>query len=375
MRVSSGVVDLDELLGGLILGDNVVWSVDDSDAITAFEDAFVQEGLRQGVPCQYVTATQSPDETKRRFDGAVTVLDARPRQAFADPLLLERTLVSSARDTPGRVMIEGLEALVRRLGPGRALGFFGRVCPQLFDLGAIAYWRVPRKATGAEFLDDVRKVTQCVVEIAGEQLRVLKAEGHRLGVQGQIARIEHEPGIAPRLHREPLLGRLSEGLRRIREERHLTQTEMARLAGISASAISQAESGRRGLSLETVVTLSEQLRVSLDDILEHQPEADYVLARRDRVGTTAATTPLLDDPSAGLRAYLVHLGPGERSGPDIPHKTVELVVVAAGLVQLDLGTATPVMRAGDAVLATRIPVIGWRNLLSEPARLFWILRD
>ncbi len=52
-----------------------------------------------------------------------------------------------------------------------------------------------------------------------------------------------------------------------------------------------------------------------------------------------------------------------------------MVVMAHGLVQIDLGSATPVLRAGDAVLATKVAVIGWRNLSAEPARLFWILRD
>jgi len=84
---------------------------------------------------------------------------------------------------------------------------------------------------------------------------------------------------------------------------------------------------------------------------------------------------LLDDDSAGLRAYLVQLGPGQRGTPPVPHKGVELILMATGLVQADLGTATPVLRAGDAVLATRASVLGWRNLLGEPARLFWIIRD
>jgi len=42
---------------------------------------------------------------------------------------------------------------------------------------------------------------------------------------------------------------------------------------------------------------------------------------------------------------------------------------------IDLGTTTPVLRAGDAVLATQDAVAGWRNLQAEPAVLFWILRD
>jgi hypothetical protein len=35
----------------------------------------------------------------------------------------------------------------------------------------------------------------------------------------------------------------------------------------------------------------------------------------------------------------------------------------------------PSVAAGDAVLATRASVAGWRNLIGEPARLFWIVRD
>ena len=115
--------------------------------------------------------------------------------------------------------------------------------------------------------------------------------------------------------------------------------------------------------------------VGLDDLLAVQTNDDYVLARRDRMGTSRGHVALLDDPAAGLRAYLVQLGPGEGGAPPVHHKGVELIVVAGGLIQADLGTASPVLRTGDAVLATRASVAGWRNLLAEPARLFWIIRD
>ena len=86
-------------------------------------------------------------------------------------------------------------------------------------------------------------------------------------------------------------------------------------------------------------------------------------------------TPLLDDPKPGLRAYLVHLGPGESGSPELLHKGAELILVASGLVQLTIGSDTPVMRAGDAALATTVAISGWRNLVNSPALLFWVLRD
>jgi quercetin dioxygenase-like cupin family protein len=147
------------------------------------------------------------------------------------------------------------------------------------------------------------------------------------------------------------------------------------MAGVSASAISQAEAGRRGLSLDTVITLSERLQVSIDDFLALRRDTNYVLARRERASTNEGITALLDDSDAGLRAYLVSLPPGAAGSPPTTHKGVELIVVASGLVQLDLGSDTPVMRAGDAILVPRVAIRSWRNLTADPARLFWVLRD
>ncbi|HEX2154715.1 MAG TPA: cupin domain-containing protein [Acidimicrobiia bacterium] len=141
------------------------------------------------------------------------------------------------------------------------------------------------------------------------------------------------------------------------------------------SAISQAEAGHRGLGVETLLTLSEALAVSLDDLFGHSPDTGYVLARRDRIPPRRGIVALLDDPSAGLRAHLITLGPGEAGGPPVVHKGAELIMVSIGLVQIELNEEAPVMRAGDALLVTRDAISGWRNFLPEPARLFWIVRD
>jgi quercetin dioxygenase-like cupin family protein len=57
------------------------------------------------------------------------------------------------------------------------------------------------------------------------------------------------------------------------------------------------------------------------------------------------------------------------------HKGTEMLLVSSGLVQVHVGSETPVVRAGDAILATDAAVTGWRNLTTEPAQLFWIVRD
>jgi transcriptional regulator with XRE-family HTH domain len=373
-RLTSGVEDFDELMDGLILGDNVVWVTESSDVVARFEDALLVEALRRGQRCIYATAGSDPARLATRLDPAVTVLDARPRGRFAEANSLELAIVDAAGGTPpGCVVVEGLERLARRWGAARAAAFFSRVCPRLFDLGALAYWRAPRKDLGNAFIDQITHVTQCVLEVGDDHLKVVKAEGRPAAIQGQLLRLRLEEEEI-HLEDERAVGRVGRGLERLRRERNLTQTDLARLLDITPSAISQAEAGRRGLSLDTLLTLSDRVGVSLDQLLSPGETTDYVLARHQR-GTTATMSALLDDPKAGLRAYLVRLGPGEVAGPDIAHKGLELVLVASGLVQLTIGSYTPVMRAGDAALATRVPVSSWRNLVHKPALLFWVLRD
>jgi transcriptional regulator with XRE-family HTH domain len=373
-RVPSGVPDLDGLLGGLILGDNVVWVLDDVKVVQRMEDAMLDEAVERGEGCFYVTTGPDPAKLAARLGPAVTVFDARPRGPYGDAAVLETAIIEGARSRPpGYVVVDGLAQLSRRWGAAKAIAFFSRVCPRLFDLGAIAYWRAPRAELGRAFIEQITNVTQCVLEVAEGHLRVVKAEGRSASVQGRLLRLEDREGVL-RLEDERALGRLGRGLERVRRERNLHQSDLARLAGVTPSAISQAESGRRGLSLDTLLQLSERLGMGLDELLASAPTGGYVLARHPRTPAEPITA-LLDDPKAGLRAYLVRLGPGETGAPEFLHKGAELVLVANGLVQLTIGDDTPVLRAGDVALATTVAVSGWRNLMNGPALLFWVLRD
>ncbi|HEX7167337.1 MAG TPA: XRE family transcriptional regulator [Acidimicrobiales bacterium] len=367
--MSSGIDDLDAVLGGLIAGDNVVWTGGDDSVHHELQRRLFR--ANRSAPAKvFVTTDDPPAFVKQRTGAGVTILDARRGQSHADPVVLERAVLD--RGSPGAlVVIDNLDAYVRRLRGPRALGLFTRICPQLFDAGAICYWR--SGAPSRPILDGVRSVTQCVLDVSDGHLRVLKAEG-RHGVQGRIFRLRVDDGRI-RVDHERALGRLAEGLRQLRSARGLSQSEVARAAGVSPSAVSQAEAGHRGLGLDTVVAIAEGFGISIDELLGTAPDPGYVIARRDRSSSRRGLIALLDDPLAGLRAYLVSLGPGDSGEPPAPHKGPELVVVASGLVQIDLGAETPVVRAGDAALATTVPVRGWRNLLPAPARLFWIPRD
>jgi transcriptional regulator with XRE-family HTH domain len=363
-RISSGIDALDRVLDGLVAGDNLVWVADDPTFHDHLERAFLSDGSGPRVLVLLDGETDLPP--------GVEVLDGRRGQPNADPMELERSIIAIGSKPGARLVIRSLDSLTERLGVERTVGFFTRTCPRLFDLGAIAYWRATRHGSG-RVLDAVQRVTQCVLEVSADRMRILKAEG-RPGRTGQIFQVDlgHD---RMQLTEVRAASRLAEGLRRLRTERGLTQTEVARLAGVSPSAISQAESGHRGLGLDTLLVLGDALGVGLDDLLGRSPDPGYVLARRDRIPARRGMVALLDDPTAGLRAHLISLGPGEAGGPPVVHKGAELIMVSAGVVQIQLATESPVMRTGDALLVTRDAISGWRNLLPEPARLFWIVRD
>jgi len=53
--ISSGVPSLDEVIQGFRLGDNIVWQVDDLDDYSYYAEKFINQGIRDGRRCLYVS--------------------------------------------------------------------------------------------------------------------------------------------------------------------------------------------------------------------------------------------------------------------------------------------------------------------------------
>src|SRR5215210_3480827 len=99
-RVSSGVADVDALLGGLIVGDNVVWVLEETEVVRHLEDAMLAEAVARSEGCFYVTAGGDPVKLAARLGPGVTVLDARPRGRYGDAAVLETAIIEGARSKP-----------------------------------------------------------------------------------------------------------------------------------------------------------------------------------------------------------------------------------------------------------------------------------
>jgi transcriptional regulator with XRE-family HTH domain len=371
---ATGVLALDAALGGLFWGDNVVFQVAEGASAEPFYRAVVRS--QAAYDRRLFVRLQEDSASYPGFD----VLDARPGGRLAQPAPLLTAVFERCQGAERALLLfDGLDVMAARWGSDVAARFFATCCPQLLELGAIAYWFMTAADEHVALRRTVEEITQCVFLLDQDRLRVAKAEGRPPGVEGSVFRCSQADDGLPVLTSAPIVARIGTALRAARLQRNLSQSDLARIAGVSASAISQAERGQRGLSLETVLQLSTGLNVTLDELLRGEVATGYRLGRGRysprRKADDSDPIALLDDREAGMRAYVVRL-PRRGSGqPHIAHKGTELVAVASGLVQVLLQTGRPVLRTGETLLVDDTPITGWRNLGVGDATLFWILRD
>src|SRR5262249_21962669 len=324
----------------------------------------------------YAVFASDPDEVQKRWPW-VEILDARKGTPIANPrALLDAVRRFCLKEPRPLLLFDSLESLSHRWGMRNTTDFFGRCCPMLLDLGAIAYWSVPGANQYRTMHREIEQITQCILVVGDGRLRIGKAEGRPPGVQGQMFRFSITNGT-PKLQPAQAAARVGAALRAYRLRRELSQSDLARLAGVSPSAISQVERGERGLSLETLLALAARLNITLDELLGGEVTPDYRIGRRHGLSNSpeASVTPLLDDAEAGMRAYLVTLPRSAVVQAPFSHKGSELVGVVTGLGQVLGGSGRPVLRRGETLLAARRGIDAWRNVGDGDAQCLWVLRD
>jgi len=362
-RVSTGLEALDEVLGGLYWGDNVVWQLD-----------------RVSVePFYRAIASSEVFDTKTVVSvGAAVNTYGVPGLGIIDaggPADLLREIHRLCHPRRHRLLLfESLDSMVRAWGPAGTREFFARCCPMLLEVGAIAYWTMSARETPSTVQDAVQAVTQCVLRVDERSIRVIKAEGRDDIVRGSVMHWHEEAG-RPVLAPPELVDRVAASLRAVRRVRKLSQHDLGALAGITASAISQAERAERGLSLATLVRLSAALDVSIDDLVRGEDRGVYRIGRRTddpQRGLDHSLT-LLGGADADLRIDLVHLDARESRSLNEARAGTGIVAVASGLVQVKVADQTPAVRHGEVLVADSGQFDGLRNLGQSEAVLFWIV--
>jgi transcriptional regulator with XRE-family HTH domain len=264
--------------------------------------------------------------------------------------------------------------MVKAWGANATRGFFARCCPLLLEASAIAYWTMSAYRTPDAVRDTVRAVTQCILRVDERSVRVTKAEGRDERVTGSVLHL-HTDGGRQVLEHANINGRVAASLRALRRARELSQHDLAQLAGVTPSAISQAERAERGLSLTTVVRLSGALGITIDDLLRGEDPNVYRIGRRieDPQHASEQTMTLIGGDDSELRIDLVQLSPREAGAPGERLRGSGIVAVATGLVSVEIGGQTPAVRHGEVLVVDSERVEGWRNIGYGEAMLFWIV--
>ena len=163
-RVSTGLDALDEVLGGLYWGDNVVWRLDRAP-LEPFYRA--------------IASTSGTFETR----AAVSVGNAVntygvPGLAIMDAGWARRLLHEIRRicRPKGRrlFLFESLDSMVRSWGAAGTREFFARCCPLLLDAGAISYWTMSARDTPACCRETVHAVAHCMLHVDERSVRVVR---------------------------------------------------------------------------------------------------------------------------------------------------------------------------------------------------------
>lgn len=116
---------------------------------------------------------------------------------------------------------------------------------------------------------------------------------------------------------DPLSQAIGLRLRGLREERNLTQWDVARAAGIERGSLANLEGGRLKVGLRTLVTLASYFGVSLDYLVHGHDASDDHMPPRSKVAilwgwlTDAQRDELLVQISSLVRA---NVGAAQRSG-------------------------------------------------------------
>jgi len=279
---TTGIPEVDTVIGGVLSGDNLVWEIDSGVAGDHFIARFVMACEQSGIPVVYVSFNRSPQTIAAKYarlmsPGRFLLIDCfssgkgnsdemflkffddPARNAVhapvhiadpSDPSRLEQALIEAGTRSghAANYVFDSLTGMLDLWGDeNRVVRLFGHLCPRLYDLSALAYWLIETEAHSETFLAKVRHITQVIIEVslAGGQraLTVHKAAGRNAAIgvpqpldleEGALA----QEGEAKGVRGLDLLTRRGEELRRTYRVDSIVGGSAAvrRLLGLAATA-------------------------------------------------------------------------------------------------------------------------------------------
>jgi transcriptional regulator with XRE-family HTH domain len=275
-------------------------------------------------------------------------------------------------------------------GEENLLKFYSHSCPRLYELNTIAYWIAEKGAHSQRLKANINRIAQVAIDLSLKRgktsITVVKAEKRDISIlsesflywsKGLDVKFDSERRTTSQID-------LGNRLKSIRSKRGLSQTELAKLVGVTPSTISQIESNQIYPSLPALIKMAEILSAKVSSffgekdnssdrvIFSHSQASDFQFPGLSK-GTIKgkALTPADFDTKA--EPYLIEI-PSDKSLAShfFAHKGEEMGYLLSGKLQLKLRNELYTAQTGDVIYLTTEMPSEWKNPGPDPASLLWI---
>jgi quercetin dioxygenase-like cupin family protein len=171
-------------------------------------------------------------------------------------------------------------------------------------------------------------------------------------------------------------------IKRTREDQNITLRGLAKKLGISASFLSQVESGKASPSLATLKSISDSLSTTIGNLIGegHKVEDNPVIKASERKYVQEISKGInmylltSRDPNKQMEPLLFKLKEGATSGhSSYKHFGQEFVLVLKGAVQITLNDASYLLKKGDSIYFNSNVPHAFKNAGSEEAEAVWVV--
>ncbi len=425
IKVASGVGKLDRLLGGMFIGDNVVWHDDSGSLAAVFCFNFMKASQVENKPIIYVSFDRSPKTLMEKLGPLadypnLIVLDCftngkgssspvfvkfyehgGPKtkcrvQRVEEPRSVQSFMkelyeVHEHLDGDVRLVFESLTGMEELWGGEEHLiSFYSHSCPRLYELETVAYWIMEKNAHSARLRAQIAQIAQVVIDLSIKRgttlLSILKAENREAeNLQTPYRYWAKDVSINFDLDRRATGGLdLGQRIKELRTRRGLSQTELARMVGVTPSTISQVESNLIYPSLPALLKMAEILAVDVSALFQDTSDSrgravfsseDAVVCKLSGLSEEMVRARRLIpiDYDQAAEPYLVEIAQGKTLPSHFfLYKGEEFGYLISGHLDLKMDSGSFSLQPGDLVYLTSTTPTQWKNPGPEPARLFWV---
>ena len=160
--VESGIPQLDEVVEGIRLGDNVVWQVDDLDDYSRFAVPFARQAIDDRRKLVYLRFASHPPILRPRQ--GLTMIEVDPAPGF-DYFSGQVNTIIEEQGLRVFYVFDNLSTLVVDWATDEMLAnFFQVTCPLLFELYTVAYFALTRGKHSHSAVARIRDTTQLLID-------------------------------------------------------------------------------------------------------------------------------------------------------------------------------------------------------------------